>query len=724
MEPKAFCDMIAAQFEEMTRTLNISNDGFIRTTEPRHYESTRAIWRKLVEAGDIYLGSYAGWYSVRDEAYFSEDELVRDGDRWLTPGGAEVEWIEEPSYFFRFSAYTDRLIAHYEANPGFAAPPHRRNELMNFLRQGLKDLSVSRTSFNWGVPVPDDDDHIVYVWLDALTNYITAAGYPHEESEFYRRYWPADIHIVGKDIMRFHAIYWPAFLMSAGVPLPGQVFGHGFLTIEGQKMSKSVGNVVTPDAMRETYGVDQMRYFLMREVPYGNDGSVTPEAIVQRINSRPGERPGQSRPARAHHDRAQLRRTGAGTGRIHSGRRSAVRRRGCAGEGHAGCHGRPGDPPDARGDLARRRRRQPLCRRPGALGPAQDRSGAHGDGALRPGRRDPAVGDLRAARGAGRCAARCSSSSRCRRRRAPATLPPSPGGSRRARRCRRPGRCSRASSPKTRPEPAAGDARRCWSTATATWISTPWPEDRAAVLDRAWRAGIETIVTICTRMSRFGDILAIAAEHKRVFCSVGVHPHNADEEGIDNAAQLVEKPNIPRLSGSARPGGLFLHEQSSRNQRASFLAHIAAARETGLPLIVHARDADAETMEILTAEREKGAFPGVIHCFTGSRALAERAVALGLYISFSCILTFRKADDLRAIARDLPEDRILVETAAPFLAPVPHRGRTNEPSFVVHTAECLATVRDMPVERLQQATTDNFYRLFNKISRQAPVTST
>ena len=285
MEPKAFCDMIAAQFEEMTRSLNISNDEFIRTTEPRHYEATQAIWQKLVEAGDIYLGSYAGWYSVRDEAYFNEDELVRDGDRWLTPGGAEVEWIEEPSYFFRLSAYRDRLLAHYEANPGFAAPPHRRNELINFMRQGLNDLSVSRTSFRWGVPVPGDDEHIVYVWLDALTNYITAAGYPHEELEFYRRYWPADIHIVGKDIMRFHAIYWPAFLMSAGVPLPARVFGHGFLTVEGQKMSKSVGNVVTPAAMRETYGLDQMRYFLMREVPYGSDGSVTPEAIVQRINS-------------------------------------------------------------------------------------------------------------------------------------------------------------------------------------------------------------------------------------------------------------------------------------------------------------------------------------------------------------------------------------------------------------------------------------------------------
>ncbi len=283
--PRAFCDEIAAQFRAMTESLDISNDDFIRTTEPRHIESTQAIWQRLVEAGDIYLGSYAGWYSVRDEAYFSEDELVRDGERWLTPGGAEVEWIEEPSYFFRLSAYRDRLMAHYEANPGFVAPPHRRNELINFMRQGLTDLSVSRTSFSWGVPVPGDDAHIVYVWLDALTNYITAAGYPHVESAFYKRFWPADIHIVGKDIMRFHAIYWPAFLMSAGLPLPGQVFGHGFLTVEGRKMSKSVGNVVTPEAMKATYGLDQMRYFLMREVPYGSDGSFTPDAIVQRINS-------------------------------------------------------------------------------------------------------------------------------------------------------------------------------------------------------------------------------------------------------------------------------------------------------------------------------------------------------------------------------------------------------------------------------------------------------
>jgi len=284
-DPAEFCDEIAALFIAMTEDLNISNDAFIRTTEERHILSSQAIWKKLEAAGDIYLGSYAGWYSIRDEAFFGEDELTKDGNRRLAPSGAEVEWVEEPSYFFRLSAYQDKLLAHYDANPSFIMPPHRRNEVVNFVKQGLTDLSVSRTSFNWGVPVPGDDKHIMYVWLDALTNYITAAGYPDEESHVFRKYWPADIHIIGKDILRFHAIYWPAFLMSAGVTLPRKVFGHGFLTIEGQKMSKSLGNVVTPTEMKETYGLDQMRYFLMREVPYGNDGSVTPDAIVQRINS-------------------------------------------------------------------------------------------------------------------------------------------------------------------------------------------------------------------------------------------------------------------------------------------------------------------------------------------------------------------------------------------------------------------------------------------------------
>lgn len=284
-EPKAFCDEIAALFQAMDRELDISNDAFIRTTEPRHYEASKAIWQKLVDNGDIYLGKYEGWYSVRDEAFFAESELTKDANgNWRAPSGAEVEWVEEESYFFRLSAYQDKLLAHYEANPDFIQPGFRRNEVLSFVRQGLADLSVSRTTFRWGVPVPGDDRHIMYVWLDALTNYITGVGYPDTESAMYKRYWPADIHVIGKDIVRFHAVYWPAFLMSAGVELPKKVFGHGFLTIGGEKMSKSLGNVVTPHALVDEFGLDQVRYFLMREVPYGNDGSISREAIIHRIN--------------------------------------------------------------------------------------------------------------------------------------------------------------------------------------------------------------------------------------------------------------------------------------------------------------------------------------------------------------------------------------------------------------------------------------------------------
>ena len=285
-EPREFCEEITNSFKEMISLLNISNDDFIRTTEQRHIDSVREIWRRLEAKGDIYLGKYAGWYSVRDEAFFGEDELTKTEDgSFIAPSGAEVEWVEEPSYFFKLSEYGDKLLKHYEDNPGFILPSYRRNEVVNFVKQGLLDLSVSRTSFNWGIPVPDDDAHIMYVWLDALTNYITATGFPDTDAESYKKFWPADVHVIGKDIVRFHAIYWPAFLMSADLPLPKRVFGHGFLNIEGQKMSKSLGNVITPEAMVEEFGLDQVRYFLMREVPFGNDGSFSKESMVHRINS-------------------------------------------------------------------------------------------------------------------------------------------------------------------------------------------------------------------------------------------------------------------------------------------------------------------------------------------------------------------------------------------------------------------------------------------------------
>jgi methionyl-tRNA synthetase len=275
----------AARFREMDQRLNVSFDRFIRTTEAQHHRSSQEIWKRMAENGDIYLDSYAGWYSVRDEAYYADDETVlgEDGVR-RGPQGTPVEWVEEETYFFRLSAYQDRLLALYEGRPDFIGPDSRKNEVISFVKSGLRDLSVSRTTFSWGVKVPDDPDHVMYVWVDALTNYITGVGFPDEGDPNWR-YWPADIHIIGKDIIRFHAVYWPAFLMSAGIPVQKRVYAHGFLFNRGEKMSKSVGNVVDPFNLADQYGVDQIRYFFLREVPFGQDGNYNHEAIVARINA-------------------------------------------------------------------------------------------------------------------------------------------------------------------------------------------------------------------------------------------------------------------------------------------------------------------------------------------------------------------------------------------------------------------------------------------------------
>jgi len=284
IKPIELADRNSAVFRDMLTKLNCSNDDFIRTTEERHKRSVQELWRRMEANGDIYLGNYGGWYSVRQEAYFDEAETTvgEDGVR-REPLGSPVEWVEEESYYFRLSAYGDKLLELYESNPDFVAPTERRNEVASFVKSGLRDLSVSRTTFDWGVPVPGNDKHVMYVWVDALTNYITAAGFPDESGDKWN-YWPA-IHMIGKDIVRFHAVYWPAFLMSAGLELPAKVFAHGFLLVKGEKMSKSIGNVVDPFALIEAYGLDQVRYFFMREVPFGQDGSYSPESIATRINS-------------------------------------------------------------------------------------------------------------------------------------------------------------------------------------------------------------------------------------------------------------------------------------------------------------------------------------------------------------------------------------------------------------------------------------------------------
>ncbi len=288
IEPRALADEMAGYFKAMNHGLNISHDRFIRTSEPDHHRASQAIWQAMEANGDLYLGRYEGWYSVRDEAFYDEKELVEgEGGAKLSPQGTPVEWTVEESWFFRLSAYQDRLLALYESQPDFIQPDSRRNEIMRFVEGGLSDLSVSRTSFDWGVKVPGADGHVMYVWVDALTNYLTGCGYP-DDADRMARYWAegGDItHIIGKDIVRFHAVYWPAFLMSAKLPLPKQIFGHGFLLNRGEKMSKSLGNVADPMELADRFGVDQLRYFLLSEVTFGNDGSYSAEAIVARSNS-------------------------------------------------------------------------------------------------------------------------------------------------------------------------------------------------------------------------------------------------------------------------------------------------------------------------------------------------------------------------------------------------------------------------------------------------------
>tara|TARA_A100001015_G_scaffold305459_1_gene398197 strand:- start:8 stop:1549 length:1542 start_codon:yes stop_codon:yes gene_type:complete len=285
-DPKIFCDELSETFRNLTSTLNLSNDDFIRTTETRHHKSVIEIWNKLVGSGDIYLDKYSGWYSISDEAFYDEDEIEdNNGKKIAKSSGSLVEWVEEESYFFRLSAWSNKLLEFYKKNPNFILPGARKNEVVRFVEKGLKDLSISRTSFTWGIPVPKDKKHVIYVWLDALTNYISALNFPNIEDKKYKNFWPADVHIIGKDILRFHAVFWPAFLLAAKLPLPKRVFGHGWILSDDKKMSKSLGNILDPLEIINKYGIDQLRYYLVKEVSLGNDGSISLENLKNCINN-------------------------------------------------------------------------------------------------------------------------------------------------------------------------------------------------------------------------------------------------------------------------------------------------------------------------------------------------------------------------------------------------------------------------------------------------------
>jgi methionyl-tRNA synthetase len=285
-DPKIFCDELSETFRSLTKILNLSNDDFIRTTEKRHHKSVIEIWNRLVDSGDIYLDKYSGWYSVSDEAFYDEEEIENINEKKVSKSsGSTVEWVEEESYFFKLSSWSNKLLELYSTNPNFISPTSRKNEVVKFVEKGLKDLSISRTSFTWGIPVPKNEKHVIYVWLDALTNYISALNFPDTDGKKFKDFWPVDIHIIGKDILRFHAVFWPAFLLAAKLPLPKKIFGHGWILSDDKKMSKSLGNILDPIEIINKYGVDQLRYYLVKEVSLGNDGSISMENLKNCINN-------------------------------------------------------------------------------------------------------------------------------------------------------------------------------------------------------------------------------------------------------------------------------------------------------------------------------------------------------------------------------------------------------------------------------------------------------
>jgi len=286
MEPLLFCDKISKNFRDLTNILNLSNTDFIRTTESRHIKSVQYLWSVLEKKGDIYLSKYKGWYSVSDEAFYTEEEITtKDNIKVSLSSGSPVEWVEEESYFFNLSKWQNKLLDYYEKNPDFILPKSRRNEVINFVKSGLNDLSVSRKSFSWGIKVPNNKEHVIYVWLDALTNYLSALNYTDSKNELFKKYWPASIHLIGKDILRFHAVYWPAFLMSANIPLPLKIYGHGWILSGEEKMSKSKGNILDPLEIIKEYGIDSLRYYLIKEVSFGNDGNISKSKLEDTINS-------------------------------------------------------------------------------------------------------------------------------------------------------------------------------------------------------------------------------------------------------------------------------------------------------------------------------------------------------------------------------------------------------------------------------------------------------
>ncbi len=670
LTPVEQADRTSVRYRQAWAQLDIANDDFIRTTEPRHHHAVQALMQRAYDNGYITKGVYEGLYCVACEAYYTPDDL--DGENCRIHG-RPVEQMREENYFFQLSAFADQLLEYYTANPGAIRPDGYRNEVLGLLRQGLEDVSVSRTSITWGVPVPWDTDHVFYVWYDALINYATAVGYGSDPERF-ATWWPAAHHVIGKDIIRFHCVYWPAMLLAAGVTDLPSFFVHGWLLIGGEKMSKSKLNNIAPadlvDGVADTgwsgFGVDGYRYHFLRDNSFGPDGDFSYEGMVARYNADLANQFGNL-----------VQRIGT------------VVSKSCGGIGPAPT---PGSPLAALSEAC--------VAEAGAAWAGPAVAGPGGHVAPDPGDQRPPAAARALEDGAGR-RARCGDG-RCHRgaphRHRVGEPGPGPGqrgglatpGPARARR-----RCPPAGVGALGwvPRRAAGDGRGASLPSTEglivdhpaapdlVWFDNhchlPEGEPGDDLVTEALAHGVIGMVVVGTDRDTSLQAIARASAHPAIYATVGLHPHDASS-GFGTVADLFTESGVVAV-GEA--GFDFHYDHSPRTQqRDVFAQHIEAAHEHDLPLVVHTREAWAETFDLL----DHLGWPRrtVLHCFTGGLAEAARCVEAGAYISFSGIVTFPSAAEVRAAAAWCPVDRLLVETDSPYLAPVPNRGRKNRPAWV------------------------------------------
>ena len=677
LTPKEFCDRVSARFRDLVAQLNATNDFFIRTTDPEHERRVQEFMVRLRDAGHLYEDSYAGLYCTGCEQFYAESDLEQPGN--ICPlHKTPVDWLEEENTFFRLSAFTEPLLELYDRDPEYVVPRTRYNEARSQIEAGLNDLSVSRASVSWGVPLPWKPDQTIYVWVDALLNYHTALEYGTGE-DVAATFWPST-HLLGKDILRLHCVLWPALLMAAGYEPPAKLFVHGYLTSGDQKMSKSLGNVIDPLQVIADLGADALRFYVLREVQWGQDGSVTREALDRRYEGELANDLGNL-----------VSRTTAMIARYRDGRVPAGT------TALESVHERVGERfdaarPDRRagGDLDARAGGEPLRRGPGPLGAREER---------RPGRR-------RAARHGALHAGR----RRARPGRAPSSVHPRRLGAdpRRNRRSRCDGlgqgragahRIGHDGGAASAALPAPRAYRRVIDTHAHLEMCDGRPED---VVAAAAEAGVSRILTIGRDQA-----VALAGGFPGVWAVVGVHPHEAGDVA-DAAAVVRDLVGRPRVVAVGECGLDFYRDYAPRDaQRRAFAAQIEVANEAGLPLVIHTRAADDETFAMLEAAE----VPVVLHCF-GSVERLDDAIERGYLVSFAGNVAYPKAEDLREAARRVPDDRILAETDAPYLAPPPHRGRPNQPAYVMRTLDVLAAERVVDASVLEAQIDANATRVF------------